>query len=263
MPPNSARPPATLPVAVREYKRPDLTGCTLVVSVPHVGMGNSVVTDFLLDSLRMDQIAVVDSEGFPPVALVHDGRPRFPLRIHASVDDRVAVARSEIPLPAAVCRAVAHALLDWSVDRRMRAIVAIDALAGHADPSADGGPPPLWFAARGSEARERAMSAGLQEVREGLLSGIPAVLLTESRFAGAEVVGLFAELREPLDDARSVPALTQAVSEILGGLPLDFARLEREVADVESRVRSLQESAQRELERLSAPALRDAMPMYG
>lgn len=262
-------PPTVLPwrdaralVEVRDYKRADLEGATLIVSVPQAHLGNLLFTDHILEQHRMDQVAVLDSPMFPPIATVRRGKPRFPARIHAQPEQGLAVLRCEFTPAPWLARPLARAILDWARAQRLERVVVLDALHHEAAEGAAGPSRKLWFAASLPGARETAQQAGLDELDDGILGGLPAVLLLEGRFAEVQVLGLFAEVAEPLDDARSALSFARALPQLLPGLRIDPQKLEDELGQLERTVRQLREQALR-----TAKAPEDgpeaAPPMYG
>lgn len=90
-----------------------------------------LLTDFLLEQAGMDHVAVAHSALFPPLAMVHAGRPRFPVRMHASQKDALVVMRSEVPLDPAVARPLAQGTLAWANRRHTERIITLDSVTAH------------------------------------------------------------------------------------------------------------------------------------
>lgn len=256
-------------VTVRPYKQVDLRGGTLLVSVPHAGIANLLLTDFLLEQQHMDQVAALDSEAFPPFAMLHRGRPRFPVRLHADVGSRLAVLRCEFSPPGFLARPMAQTLLRWAGERGLRRVVVLDALhlvppgtEGEGVPGAGDGLPPVWFAACSEATRRQALAAELPQFEEGVLDGVPAMLLLEARFCDVDVVGLFVERREALDDARGVVALARELPKLAPEVRLDLPTLEVRLSEVESAVRQARSQAEKVMEKLEG-ATKAPPAMYG
>lgn len=263
-------------VVVRAYKPVQLDGGTLVVSIPHGAIANLLLTDFLLEQRRMDQVAALDSPAFPPFAMVHRGKARFPMRLHADPVSRLAVLRCEFAPPPSLARPIAAAILDWARVQGLARVVATDvlhALPGGGPPGAavgeDAGADPeelpgLWFSASSAATRREALRAGLTELREGVLDGVSAVLLLEARFRGADVVGLFTERRDLVDETRGAHVLAHALRSLVPGLDLDLPALEERLAEVEAGVRQARDAAELAMDRLRGPEpAAGAPPMYG
>lgn len=244
-------------VSVRTFKPTTLDGGTLIVGIPHVGIGGTILTDHLLEQLRMDQIACVDSPLFPPFAMIHRGKARFPVRIHADPATRIALLRSEITPPAAWSRPMSSAILEWAQAQGIQRIVVPDGLrVPAARVSSQDETPSLhvWFVATDPATRSQALSAGLREFDQGVLGGVPASLLLEARFRKADILTLLAEFRDPLDDARAAHALALAIPPFVPGLQPELAGLESALNRIEGVVRALREEAEQVASRLPRDA---------
>lgn len=253
------RRPGATSVVVREYKSVQLVGGTLIVSIPHVGDSGVLLTDFLLEQQAMDQIAGVDSDIFPPIASLRNGKARCPMRIHADAKTRVAVLRSDFEPPYPMWRPLGRAIPDWAVSKGIVRIAVIDGIA--TQPTAEMGPPRVLFVTSLPDTRKIALSSGLGEFETGVVGGIGAILLLEARFLTADVVALYAEVREPLDDARGVVSLASALPHFMPGVRLDMPRLAAEIRRVETAVGAIRAQATNVLQRLAEKETES--PMYG
>lgn len=248
-------------VAVREAKDVPLAGGTLLVTIAEHGIGNVLLTDHILEQFRMDHVAAVDSEAFPPIAMVHRGKARFPMRIHADAASRIAVLRSEFAPGAAMARPLAHAILSWAMAKGFARIIALDTVHSDRPPEPGERLPQLFFLASQDATRRQALDAGLREFDEGVLGGVPAVLLLEGRFQGMDVLDLFAEARDPLEGARSVLAFARVLPRFVPKLDLDVRAIDEVLRVLESKVQSLQRQAQRAMEQLQRRE--EESPLYG
>ena len=70
-------------VRIYEIKRVDVENALVIDGFPSVGLVSSIVANYLIDTLEMEQIGIVESPAFPTVSLVRDGIPQHPVRIYA------------------------------------------------------------------------------------------------------------------------------------------------------------------------------------
>jgi hypothetical protein len=73
---------------------------------------------------------------------------------------------------------------------------------------------------------------------------------------------LFAEVREPLDDARSALDFARVLPKVMAGLRIDEHRLQADLAGLEQTVRRLRQAAERATADLKEPR-DDAPSMFG
>lgn len=249
-------------IDIRTFKKPNLEGGTLIVGVPHVGIGGTILTDYLLDQLEMDQIAGLDSEAFPPFAMVFHGKPRFPVRIHADPKTRIAVLRSELTPLGSWSRPLAKAILEWAHAEKIARIVVPDGIMGPPSRRPKSGRSlPVWFVATDAATRAVALAGGLREFDQGVLGGVVASLLLEARLHKADVVTLLAEFHDPLVDAQTALSLARALLVFVPDLDLDLGELEGALGKIEGVVRALREEAEHVAQQIP-PEQRQPM-MYG
>jgi len=70
-------------VRIYEIKRVDVEGAIVIDGFPSVGLVSSIVANYLIDTLEMEQIGIVESPAFPTVSLIRNGDPQHPVRIYA------------------------------------------------------------------------------------------------------------------------------------------------------------------------------------
>src|SRR3989442_14353911 len=82
----------------------------------------------MITNLPRDQICATDSDAFPPLSMVYAYKPKFPVRIYAMPETKLAIFIAEVPLPPRVHRALGLELLRWSTMHRCRQIVSLEGL---------------------------------------------------------------------------------------------------------------------------------------
>lgn len=250
-------------VDIHQFKGHDLSGGTLIVSVPGPGIGNILFTDLLLEENGMDHVAALDSEGFPPVAMMHEGKARYPVRIHADPDTKVAVLRSEFQTTHPLARPLGNAILECAEELDVDRIVVVDGVQGASSngaESSDEEPPKLVFAASQSETVPQAEQAGIEEFGQGAIGGTPAILILEGRRRGLDVLLLLAVLEDRMDDVHSIQSFAEVLPSFVDDLQIDKDALERKMEKNEEAVRGLQKQAQKALQHMHGATQRPDEP---
>ena len=67
-------------IVIYELKRMDIRGATVIDGFPSVGLVSSIVANYLINTLKLTQIGIMDSVFFPTVSLVREGVPQNPVR---------------------------------------------------------------------------------------------------------------------------------------------------------------------------------------
>ena len=65
-----------------EIEEMNIRGAYVIDGFPSVGLVGSIVANYLVTSLNLRQIAVVDSDHFPTVSTIKNGVPHSPVRVY-------------------------------------------------------------------------------------------------------------------------------------------------------------------------------------
>ncbi|MCK4718642.1 MAG: PAC2 family protein, partial [Thermoplasmata archaeon] len=115
-----------------ELRRMDLKDAVVIDGFPSVGLVSSIVANYLISMLDLEQIGVMDSFYFPTVSLIRDSEPHNPVRIYANEKEegktQVAVFISEFQPPPNIVKPVARSLLNWVMRQRCGLLVSPEGL---------------------------------------------------------------------------------------------------------------------------------------
>jgi len=246
-------------VRIYEIKRVDVEGAIVIDGFPSVGLVSSIVANYLIDTLEMEQIGIVESTAFPTVSLVRNGIPQHPVRIYAGrppadragrgADKLVAFVSEFHPAPT-VIHPLATSILDWVQEQRCSLLVSPEGLVVEAAPggSRTSRPPRLndvkvYGVASTRKARELYIEPNMIPFAEGVITGIAGVLLNEGRRRGFDVLTFLAEAQADYPDARAAAKVIETINRILLRTPLDPVPLYAEAERIEQQLLSIQKHA--------------------
>jgi len=265
-------------VRIYEIKRIDVEGAIVIDGFPSVGLVSSIVANYLIDTLEMEQIGIVESPAFPTVSLVRNGNPQHPVRIYAGhppadragrgADKLVAFVSEFHPAPT-IIHPLAHAILDWTQEQRCSLLVSPEGLVVEAAPphaTGRGGRSPrlnevkVYGVASTRRARDLYIEPNMIPFAEGVITGIAGVLLNEGRRRGFDVLTFLAEAQSDYPDARAAAKVIETINRILLRTPLDPVPLYAEAERIEQQLLSIQRhAADRGRPESQTPA---SQPMY-
>ncbi len=272
-----APPMAADEVRIYEVKRTDLTDAVVIDGFPSVGLVSSIVANYLIDALKMEQIGIVDSPAFPTVSLVRDGEPQHPVRIYAgqppdrrtgSPAQKVVAFISEFQPPANVVNNLAHAVLDWAQEQRCSLLVSPEGLVieRSEDEPHSAIPPPtvrVYGVASSRRARDLYIEPNVASFQEGVVTGVAGVLLNEGRRRGFDVLTFLAEAHPDYPDARAAAKVIETIDHVLLGTIIDPGPLYTEAERIEQQLLTIQRSAADRAASKERTGPAPAMSMYG
>jgi uncharacterized protein len=246
-------------VKIYEVKRIDVEGAIVIDGFPSVGLVSSIVANYLIDTLHMEQIGIVESPSFPTVSLVRDGTPQHPVRIYAGrpgadragrVADKIVAFVSEFHPAPNIIHPLATAIIDWVQEQRCGLLVSPEGLVveqptvieprGRGPRLAD---VKVYGVASTQKARELYIEPNMSPFMEGVITGIAGVLLNEGRRRGFDVLTFLAEAQADYPDARAAAKVIETINRILLHTPLDPIPLYHEAERIEQQLLSIQRKA--------------------
>lgn len=237
-------------VDMRTFREVDLRGGTVVEGFPTVGMVSTIACTYLISTLKMDQVCAIDDEEFPPLSMVYARKPKFPARVYAHEEKKLAAFLCEVPIPSRIHRKVARCLLSWATKHECKRIISLEGL-----PLPEGGNEQevmVWGVGSTDRAREDLDKAKIQQLESGMISGVSGVLLNEGRWANFDTIALLAEARPDVPDALAAAKLVRAVDDLLPEVEIDLGPLLTEAKELEVQLASLKAQAK--------PALTEPAP---
>ncbi|MCI4355518.1 MAG: PAC2 family protein [Thermoplasmata archaeon] len=246
-------------VRIYEIKRVDVEGAIVIDGFPSVGLVSSIVANYLIDTLEMEQIGIVESPAFPTVSLVRNGSPQHPVRIYAGtppsdktgrVADKIVAFVSEFHPAPAIIHPLATTILDWVQEQRCGMLVSPEGLVVDRPGGEANAHRPMKLAdvkiygvASTRKARELYIEPNMSPFMEGVITGIAGVLLNEGRRRGFDVLTFLAEAQADYPDARAAAKVIEAINRILLRTPLDPVPLYHEAERIEQQLLTIQRRA--------------------
>lgn len=227
---------------IRPFKQIDLDGGVVIEGFPSTGLVTTIAATYLISSLNLDQIAAIDSPWFPPVSMIYAEKPKFPGRIYASAQHKIAVFLSEFTPALYLDRFIARAILAWARDQKCSLVVSPCGV-----PTLEERPSTEKLLVHGVGTTERARQmlreAGIHVLEFGVVPGISGALLNEGRWNNFDLIALLVEAYQGIPDAKAAGAVVEAIDELLPQIKLDVSPLYREAERIESRLKAFREQA--------------------
>ncbi len=229
-------------VEIRTLKEVDLKGGTVVAAFPSVGLVSTISATYMIQMLPTDQVCALESEDFPSVSMIYAKKPKFPARVYASPEHRVAIFICEMTLAGKVHRPVAYALMDWAKSHGARQIVTLEGLPTDSDTPFKS-EPEVWGVGSTDHARADLDRAKIEQLETGMIAGVSGVLLNEGRWRNQDVIALLAAARAEVPDAHAAVALVHALDELLPELDIDLGPLKEQAKSLEEFLQKLKQQA--------------------
>ena len=246
-------------INIHELSKQKLKDAVLIVGFPSIGLVGTIVANFLINTLKLEQTGVIDSSRFPAISVVKDGEPHNPMRLYAGEQicndgtcNQVVVCVSEFTPPAEMTKDLVESLVDWAGKNGCTKVISAEGF--NSGPKNEGESNDIYGITSTAGARSWIKEAKVKPFTYGTVGGITGSLLNEGKLRGMNILGLLAEVSEDSPDARAAAGVIKAIDELLLAIELDIEPLLKEAESLEQEVQVVREQA--------PPEVSSAVPRY-
>jgi len=202
-------------VQIRELEgSAKLSRPTVVVGVPETGLVGTIAASYLIEQLKLPEIAYVDSDLLPQVVVVHDSEPKEPIRIFGK--GALAVVVSEVPLTAMLSYELAWELARWTKAKQGKMVVGVTGIPSEDRVESAGKAAPMVLAVTNDEVVRNSIKAiGAKTFEHGVIASTYATLLRRCTSLGVPNLTLLAESFAGFPDPGAGAAALQVLNKLL------------------------------------------------
>jgi uncharacterized protein len=232
---------------LHEYKDAEIANSMAVIGFPSIGLVSSIAANYIVRTMKLERIATIISKDFPPYTILHDGVPSPPVRIYAGKRvcdmngekcEQIVVILSEFMPRIDLIKRLSEIILDWCRKKGIGTIMTLEGIN-----TSDSSQESRIFGVGTTERTKKMLQTyRISEMREGMVSGISGVLLSEGDRLNADVMCLLGPAKADMPDARGAARLLEIIGEMLPEIKLDPQPLMKEAEAIEQEMRTSMES---------------------
>jgi len=133
----SGNPTSTKIITVADLNNLKKDKTILIAGFPGPGLVGSISTSYIIDKLKMYQIAFVESHYISPGVIFIDGKLRHPFRLYANEQGNVCVLVCEAPIMMDGTHFVLEAVMDWAIKNSIEEVMVLDGIPVQGIPNSD------------------------------------------------------------------------------------------------------------------------------
>ncbi len=227
------------PLVLHADADPSRLGGTAICGFSTVGSVGVIATSHLIQTLELSPMGTVMHPKFPAIALIHDAVPKHPVRVYQG--DGIGVFTAEIQFPSENDVYFGETVMEWFTKGGFDRLIVIDGVVSNdlgIKEDSD-----LWGVASTRMSRNQLDDAGIQQIQQGIVSGIAGYLIAEGERRGLDVTALLAECNPMYPDARAALIAVEGLREMMD-CEIPVQGLLDDARNIEERVREAFERAQ-------------------
>ena len=225
-------------IRIRELKPLNLEGGYLIDGFPSVGFSSAIATESMIHTSQFELAGVIDSESFPPISIIKNGKPNFSTRIFVNHDLKVGAFLSFLNLDQSLHRVTAKTMLKWAREHKIKLIVSSVAVKSSNDNEGE-----IMGIGSTETARTKIKESGLKILDHGIIPGIPGMLLNEGSMSEQDVIVIIFHTDGKDPDFKSSAQLCMAISKLIPGASCDIPSLQKEAEKAEITIKETQEES--------------------
>lgn len=230
---------------IRVHKPEDLKGSMLLIGFPSRGLVGGVAATFVIDELKMWQIASLQDPRLPPTMVIKDGVGYSPIQFYVSAErcgpdgtcDKLVACISEVPFNPELLGEVAWTIVTWAKKEGVAQIVVLEGVESTTPGGAKGNgksKAPVIRGVRSISSKHSLTKYKIPKVPEGVVSGYASAFLLAANALDVDLVTLFIEARADLPDAHAAAFLLKVVDPMLPHIDFESKRLEARAVQLET-----------------------------
>ena len=224
-------------IRIKEFKPLNLEGGYLIDGFPSAGFSSAIATESMVHTSQFELAGIIDSDIFPPISIIKDGKPNYPSRIFVNEELKVGVFLSYLTLDQSLHKVTAKTMLKWAQEHRIGLVVSSIAV------KSPNGDEELIGIGSTDSAREKIRNAGLKVLEHGTVPGIPGTLLNEASVTGQDVIVIIFHTNGEGPDFKSSAQLCLAMSKLIPGTSCDIPALQQEAEKAETVIKEAEEES--------------------
>jgi len=218
-------------ITIKELRAISLEGGYLIDGFPTIGLTSVIATESMIQTSQFSLAGIIDSNEFPPVSLIKNGKPNFPAGIFVNDNLRVAAFLSHIALEEQFHKGIAKKMIAWAKNKKISLIVSSIPI------KSDGNDGEIIAAGSTEKARKKIQESGIKILQHGTIPGIPGILLNEGSLVQQDVIVLLFHSDGMNPDFRSSAKLCMAMSNLIPGATCDIVALQKEAEKIEQEIK--------------------------
>ena len=224
-------------IKIKEFTSLNLEEGYLIDGFPSAGFSSAIASESIIKTSQFKLAGIIDSDSFPPISVIKNGKPNYPSRIFVNEELKVGIFLSYLTLDQTLHKTTAKTMLDWAQKHKIKLIVS-----SIATKSPDGNEEMLGIGSTES-ARTKIKEAGLKVLEHGTVPGIPGTLLNEGSMTGQDVIVIIFHTDGKGPDFKSSAQLCMTMSKLIPGTSCNISSLQQEAEKAEAIIKEAEEES--------------------
>ncbi len=217
----------------------------VIEGLPDVGLVGTIAASYVIEKMGYTKIGYVESDLFPPVMVIHEGKLESPFSIYGN--GNVVVVLSEIAIPPNAVYPMTRALADWFNSINAKLVISVTGLP--VQNRIDIEKPEVFAVGNSDVAMKKLKDKQVELLEEGFIAGAYAIMLNECKKRDLNAISLLAQCFPVYPDPGAAASAIEALDKFIP-LDIDVSKLMEREEEIKLKARDLMRETA-----LSAPGM--------
>ena len=217
----------------------------VIEGLPDVGLVGTIAASYVIEKMGYTKIGYVESDLFPPVMVIHEGKLESPFSIYGN--GNVVVVLSEIAIPPNAVYTLTRALADWFNSINAKLVISVTGLP--VQNRIDIEKPEVFAVGNSDVAMKKLKDKQVELLEEGFIAGAYAIMLNECKKRDLNAISLLAQCFPVYPDPGAAASAIEALDKFIP-LDVDVSELMEREEEIKLKARDLMRETA-----LSAPGM--------
>ena len=207
------------------------SGATIIEGFPGFGLVGTITTEYLIDHLNAKQVGSLYSDKIPPIIAIHEGEVIEPLAIFYDSKSNIIILRAIANISGLEWQ-LTDSVLDLAKKIKAKELISLEGIGGQKTKTT--AEPTAFYFSTTEKSKKRLKATGLEQLREGIVIGNTASLLSKAK----DSTFIFVESCSELPDSGAAAKIIEVLDKYLN-LKVDYKPLIEKADKFERKVRDL------------------------
>lgn len=226
-------------IKITEIKNFDLKGGYVVDGFPHEGNAASIAAESMVRTSNFELAGYIDSELFPPISIIKEGVPNYPVSIFVNEKLKVAVFLSHLKVSESFSRDIATIILQYAKKHHCKQIISSMKIAGVSKNEKK-----AIAVCSTDKVKNTIKKLGMNFALNATIPGIPGMLLVQGRFSNQDVIVLlFSDNINKSTDLEYGAKLCLSISALIPNLSCNLKLISNEAIKAQKMIKKAQKDS--------------------
>lgn len=199
-----------------------------------VGLVGTIAAQYIITQKNLELIGHMESDLFPPVAVLSNGVIKHPVRVYANEKRDLVVIETEFPLPTTLATKIAKGIINFAKQVNAKEIVCLEGIAINDTTTKEA----VIYSISTDKKLQAKVSKFSKPLESGIVMGVSASVLLEAKERTFPATCLLAESHFEFPDGKSAVLIIKKINDIYR-LGIDTKKLEKESESFESQLKTI------------------------